>query len=75
MGMAVTMGGVSSMLLGFNNPEAASDQEQLISRRTIDVITCVYTPIAMIIMAYGLWTYQVRSEFMRKKQVRGKWAQ
>mmetsp|Transcript_8444 Transcript_8444/g.21119 ORF Transcript_8444/g.21119 Transcript_8444/m.21119 type:complete len:173 (-) Transcript_8444:570-1088(-) len=69
MGMAVTMGGVSSALVGFSNADATSEQEQLISRRTIDIITCVYTPIAMLIMGYALWTYEWRSSFMRKKQL------
>jgi len=44
-------------------------QEQLISRRTIDTITCVYAPLGVIILAYALWTYEIRSTFMRKKQV------
>lgn len=67
--MAVTMGGVSSALVGFNNSEATTEQEQLISKRTIDIITCIYTPIAMLIMGYGLFTFEWRSQFMRKKQV------
>eukprot|EP00967_Tisochrysis_lutea_P076957 scaffold104304_cov18-Tisochrysis_lutea.AAC.2 len=46
-------------------------QEQRISRRTIDVITCIYAPLGMIILAYALWTYEIRSKFMRKKQVSG----
>eukprot|EP00199_Chlamydomonas_sp_CCMP681_P006392 CAMPEP_0119102568 /NCGR_PEP_ID=MMETSP1180-20130426/1276_1 /TAXON_ID=3052 ORGANISM="Chlamydomonas cf sp, Strain CCMP681" /NCGR_SAMPLE_ID=MMETSP1180 /ASSEMBLY_ACC=CAM_ASM_000741 /LENGTH=193 /DNA_ID=CAMNT_0007086879 /DNA_START=210 /DNA_END=792 /DNA_ORIENTATION=+ len=69
IGMAVTMGGVSSVLVGFNNSEATTHEEQLISKRTIDVITCIYTPIAMLIMAYGLFTYEWRSHFLRKKQL------
>jgi hypothetical protein len=32
--------------------------------------SCVYTPISMLIMGYALWTYEWRSSFMRKKQVR-----
>lgn len=67
MGMAVTMGGVSSALVSFSNPDASSQQQQLISNRTIDIITCVYTPLAMLIMAYALFTFEYRSKFMAKK--------
>mmetsp|Transcript_24197 Transcript_24197/g.66235 ORF Transcript_24197/g.66235 Transcript_24197/m.66235 type:complete len:168 (-) Transcript_24197:652-1155(-) len=66
--MAVTMGSVSSVLMSFTNPDAHGEQEQRISRRTIDVITCIYAPLGMIILAYALWTYEIRSKFMRKKQ-------
>ncbi len=68
--MAVTMGGVSSFLVGFNSPDATTPSERLISQRTIDVITCVYTPLAMLIMAYALFSYEFRNSFMKKKQVR-----
>ncbi|KAJ9518401.1 hypothetical protein QJQ45_018412 [Haematococcus lacustris] len=68
-GMAITMGGVSSVLVNFTNTDATSPQGQAISKRTIDIITCIYTPIAMLIMFYGLWTYKLRSSFMHKKQV------
>lgn len=69
MGMAVIMGGVSSALVGFSNPDATSAEEQVISSRTIDIITCVYTPVSMLIMAYALFTFEWRSKFMSKKQM------
>ena len=68
--MAVTLGGVSSALVGFQNDSATTDQEQLISKNTIDVITCIYTPLAILILCYALFTYTWRSHFMQKKQVR-----
>mmetsp|Transcript_24836 Transcript_24836/g.54086 ORF Transcript_24836/g.54086 Transcript_24836/m.54086 type:complete len:148 (-) Transcript_24836:784-1227(-) len=69
MGMAVTMGGVSSALVGFSNREASGEEGQLISTRTIDLITVIYTPLAILIMVYALFTYEWRSRFLRKKQM------
>mmetsp|Transcript_37476 Transcript_37476/g.80732 ORF Transcript_37476/g.80732 Transcript_37476/m.80732 type:complete len:154 (-) Transcript_37476:71-532(-) len=68
MGMAITLGGVSSALVGFsgNNKE---EEGKLISSWTIDVITCIYTPLAILIMCYALFTYEFRSKFLRKKQM------
>ena len=65
--MAVTLGGVSSALVGFSAEEPA--QTQLISRRTIDVITCIYAPLSVLIMCYALFTFEWRRRFMRQKQV------
>jgi fumarate reductase subunit D len=31
------------------------------------VVTCIYTPLAMLIMGYALFTYQWRAHFMSKK--------
>mmetsp|Transcript_16369 Transcript_16369/g.34210 ORF Transcript_16369/g.34210 Transcript_16369/m.34210 type:complete len:100 (+) Transcript_16369:3-302(+) len=66
--MAITLGGVSSALVGFsgNNKE---EEGKLISSWTIDVITCIYTPLAILIMCYALFTYEFRSKFLRKKQM------
>lgn len=73
--MALTLGGVSSALVGFTN-DADDQQGQLISRRTIDVITCCYAPLSVLILLYALFSYESRSRFLRKKQVgrRGAWA-
>jgi hypothetical protein len=117
MGMAITLGGVSSALVGFSGNSKVSrcnawtchacahakthaylpcaymsawhaaymplphsrlprrmvgvqeEEGTLISSRTIDVITCIYTPLAMIIMVYALFTYEWRARFLRKKQM------
>mmetsp|Transcript_34101 Transcript_34101/g.61480 ORF Transcript_34101/g.61480 Transcript_34101/m.61480 type:complete len:154 (-) Transcript_34101:567-1028(-) len=68
VGMAVTLGGVSSALVGFSGNEADSPS-QLISKRTIDMITCVFTPLSVLIMAYALFTFEWRSKCMRQKQI------
>lgn len=68
--MAVSLGGVSSALVGMSvvNPDTGSTS-QVISKRTVDIITCIYAPLSMIIMAYALFTYEWRSQFMKKKQI------
>ncbi len=71
--MAITLGGVSSALVGFaGDDDSAPSAEHLISNRTIDVITCIYAPLSILMMAYALFTYEWRSKFMRTKQV-GRW--
>ncbi len=68
--MAITLGGVSSALVGFaGNGDVDDSTDRLISKRTIDVITCIYSPLAILIMCYALFTYEWRSKFMRTKQV------
>ncbi|KAG2482276.1 hypothetical protein HYH03_018790 [Edaphochlamys debaryana] len=67
MGMAITLGGVSSALIGFSGDDDSTDH--LISKRTIDIITCIYSPLSILIMCYALFTYEWRSKFMRTKQI------
>lgn len=68
--MATTMGGVSSALMGFTFTRPSSTgPHQLITGKTIDIISCVYTPVAILIILYALFTYEWRSRFMRKKHV------
>jgi hypothetical protein len=66
--MAITLGGVSSALVGFSG-STPEEEGKLISSRTIDIITCIYTPLSVLIMAYALFTYEWRARFLRKKQV------
>jgi hypothetical protein len=68
MGMAVTLGGVSSALVGFSSG-APTEQGQLISSTTIDIVTMIYAPLSLVIMLYALVTYEWRVWFLRKKQV------
>lgn len=67
MGMAITLGGVSSALVGFSG--SVDEPGSLISSRTIDTITCIYAPLSITMMAYALFTYEWRSYFLRKKQM------
>lgn len=69
MSMAITLGGVASVLVGFNTGEEDGSPSQIISKRTIDIITIIYTPVSLFIMMYALFTYEWRRRFMHKKQV------
>lgn len=67
MGMAITLGGVSSALVGFDSGDTTATP--LISKRTIDIITCIYAPLSILMMCYALFTFVWRSKFMRRKQI------
>ena len=71
-GMAITLGGVSSVLVSFSG--TVDEPGKLISSSTIDTITCIYAPLSIIMMAYALFTYEWRGYFLRKKQVRAGYA-
>lgn len=70
--MATTMGGVSSAMVGLSMSAAGSSEGRLISRKTVDLVSAVYVPVAIIMILYALFTYEWRSRFMHKKQVRRK---
>ncbi len=65
------MGGVSSALVGFSlsSQEPGQDRTRLINKRSIDIISCIYIPVAIVMILYALFTYLNRSKFMQKKQV------
>eukprot|EP00798_Chlamydomonas_sp_ICE-L_P028056 gene28056-31157_t len=67
IGMAVTLGGVSSALVGFTGGD--EDSGRLISGTTINIVTCIYAPLSILIMVYALFTYEWRSRSMKKKLV------
>jgi len=74
--MATTMGGVSSALVGLTitsgrgggaSGEGAAGRA--ISPRTVDLITAMYVPVAVVMVLYALFQYENRARFMRRKQV------
>jgi len=73
--MATTMGGVSSALVGLTITSAdgggggAGSGGRAISSRTVDMITAIYVPVAVIMVLYALFQYENRARFMRRKQV------
>ncbi len=70
--MAVTMGGVSSALMGLTaTSPGGSPRGALISRRTVDIITCVYVPLSLLIIVYALFTHEWRAKSMKLKMVCG----
>jgi hypothetical protein len=69
--MATTMGGVSSAMVGLSMTAASTSEGRLISRKTVDLVSAVYVPVAILMICYALFTYEWRSKFMHRKQVRG----
>jgi uncharacterized membrane protein YidH (DUF202 family) len=67
--MATTMGGVSSAMVGLSISTSGSSEGRLISKKTVDLVSAVYVPVAIIMICYALFTYEWRSKFMHKKQV------
>lgn len=77
--MATTMGGVSSALVGLTITSGggsggapgggAGSGGRVISARTVDMITALYVPVAVIMILYALFQYENRSRFMQRKQV------
>jgi len=66
------MGGVSSAMVGLTfSRSGGSTEGRVISKRTVDMVSAVYVPLAIIMVAYAIFMYNSRSTFMRKKQVRG----
>jgi hypothetical protein len=69
--MATTMGGVSSAMVGLSMSASSTSEGRLISRKTVDLVSAVYVPVAILMICYALFTYEWRSKFMHRKQVRG----
>eukprot|EP00882_Tetradesmus_deserticola_P005681 GHRQ01005982.1.p2 GENE.GHRQ01005982.1~~GHRQ01005982.1.p2 ORF type:complete len:153 (+),score=64.29 GHRQ01005982.1:92-550(+) len=67
--MATTMGGVSSAMVGLSMSASGSSEGRLISHKTVDLVSAVYVPVAILMICYALFTYEWRSKFMHRKQV------
>lgn len=68
--MATTMGGVSSAMVGLTLSGSPGDgTARLISKRTVDMVSVVYVPVAILMIFYALFTFEWRAKFMAKKQV------
>jgi nitrogen fixation-related uncharacterized protein len=68
--MATTLGTVGTAIAGF----AVSDSEGApargaISQGTVHLITMLLLPVSIAMIAYAMFTFYWRSEFIRKKQV------
>lgn len=67
LGMATTLGTVSTAIAGF-----VVDGRQRpggISQGTVELITLTLLPVSVAMIAYALFTFYWRSEFIRRKQV------
>ncbi len=69
--MAVTIGTVGTAIAGFavEDEDTASKHRGGISQGTVELITLLMLPISICMIAYALFTFYMRSEFIRKKQI------
>ncbi|KAL4435031.1 hypothetical protein ABPG77_003856 [Micractinium sp. CCAP 211/92] len=68
LGMATTLGTVSTAIAGFS-VEDGRERKGGISQGTVELITLTLLPVSVAMIAYALFTFYWRSEFIRRKQV------
>ena len=68
--MAVTLGSVGTAIAGFAvaDKDAPSRHKGAISQTTVQHMSLLMLPISICMIAYALFTFYWRSEFIRKKQ-------
>lgn len=63
------MGTIGTAIAGF----AVEDEEAItkpgISKSTVELMALLMIPISLLMIAYALFTFYWRSEFIRKKQI------
>jgi hypothetical protein len=71
--MAVTLGTVGTAIAGFavEDDDAPAKHKGGVSQGTVELMTLLMLPISIGMIAYALFTFYWRSEFIRRKQVRG----
>ena len=71
LGMATTLGTVGTAIAGFAVEGPDGKKHGAISHGTVELITTLMLPISIAMIAYALFTFYNRSEFIRRKQARG----
>lgn len=73
LSMAVTLGSVGTAIAGFavEDEDSPGQHKGGISQSTVQLMTLTMLPISICMIAYALFTFYWRSEFIRKKQVCG----
>ena len=69
LSMATTLGTVSTAISGFAVADEEAQARGGISQSTVELITLTMLPISIAMIAYALFTFYWRSEFMRRKQI------
>lgn len=69
LGMATTLGTVSTAIAGFAVEDSDAGHKGGISQGTVELITLTLLPVSIAMIAYALFTFYWRSEFIRRKQV------
>lgn len=69
--MAVTLGSVGTAIAGFAVEDESSPSKHKggISQKTVQLMTLLMLPISICMIGYALFTFYMRSEFIRRKQV------
>jgi nitrogen fixation-related uncharacterized protein len=67
--MATTLGTVSTAIAGFAVEDEDVKHSGGISTGTVELITLTLLPVSIAMIAYALFTFYWRSEFIRRKQV------
>ncbi|KAK9826784.1 hypothetical protein WJX81_000272 [Elliptochloris bilobata] len=67
--MAITIGGVTTALVGFQSEGGGGHESGPIMPGTTDLITILLTPVAIAMVIYALFCFYWRSVFLRKKQM------
>ena len=72
LAMATTLGSVGTAIAGFVYKDPSGKEKGIISKGTVELITMTTLPISIAMIAYALYTFWKRSEYIRKKQVGGR---
>ena len=68
--MAVSLGGVSSALVGFTAEEKpGATSHGPLTPRTVAIVTASLLPVSIIMVAYALFIFLCRSQSLRTKQL------
>lgn len=68
--MAVTLGTVGTAIAGFAvQDKSERKHEGVIRQSTVEMMTMLMLPISIVMIAYALFIFYWRSEFIRKKQI------
>lgn len=77
LSMATTLGTIGTAIAGFSvEDDGTGKHPGPISHGTVELITTLMLPVSIAMIAYALFTFYNRSEYIRKKQVRpagGNW--
>ena len=70
----MTLGSVGTAIAGFAVEDEDSPEQQKggISQGTVQMMTLIMLPVSIVMIAYALFTFYWRSEFIRKKQASSK---
>jgi len=70
LSMATTLGTVGTAIAGFAvEADEQGSRKKGISKGTVELITLLMLPISLLMIAYALFTFYWRSEYIRKKQI------